>query len=570
MRSLARPLTHLGVFLLLAVAGNWLWLQHARAWDLGQRSPVLSYDAAQYAVAARELAMHGRFATTSALPVELARHPSAPWPLALVQPGLVIGEALLYRFSAPVPRLIDGRMMDPVRPDQREWLALVIPFVCYIVIAIALALGCMRLLRRYADGMKVEVRGLMGGLLGAAFLLDPESQHFATGGFTELPFTLGLIGATVALALGLGARRPLVLGLLLGLTGAFRGTMLWLAPIFALLACLSGERGHGVRVFVRVMLGYAIPLAPWWLYKWHAFGTPSWDLSAWSVWDGVQGRSWFTIFNRPEIPELPGGFEAVRLLAQKLGRNLPGVLLTMGSGLRPLEAGAIVVWLWVSRGAPRALRAAAILVLALAFAGISATAISVPQLRYMFPTRVLLEAAGALAVFAIIAEAKRLSGASRAVIAGVFAVLLLLWGVRLTRLGNVEARETSHERGVPGTLTLLRIASMMNREIPKGEPVMSNLGATLAWEARRPVIHLSVSPDDLTACRRYTDFRNVFLVFRDAKHAWSEWQPVVDRPLESLHRVEWNVRHVRQYDSGDGFVVIWLELGPLGPELAAH
>ena len=57
--------------------------------------------------------------------------------------------------------------------------------------------------------------------------------------------------------------------------------------------------------------------------------------------------------------------------------------------------------------------------------------------------------------------------------------------------------------------------------------------------------------------------------FRDAQHAWPEWSGVVARPLDALNRVEWNVKHVRRYDTADGFILIWLDLGPLGPELAA-
>ena len=570
MRHFVRLLTHVLLFLVLAFAGNWLWMRHARAWDLGQRSPVLSDDSAQYALAARELATHGRFATTYALPVELVRHPAPPWPLALVQPGLVIGEALLYRLTAPPAYLIKGRRFDPVRPDQREWVTLIIPFVCFIVISIALALGCMRLLWRFAPDLRLEWRAALGTLIGAAFLLDPEAQHFATGGFTELPFTLGLVGATVALALGLGARRPLVFGLLLGATGAFRGTMLWLAPVYALGAACSADPGRRWRSFARTLAGFVLPLVPWWLYKWQAFGTSSWDLSAWSVWDGVQGRSWFTLFNASEVPPLPHGFEAASLLLQKLARNLPGVLLTLGTGLRPLQIGAIAIWLSMARSAPRTLRVAAGTVLSLTLVAVITAAISVPQLRYMFPTRMLLEAAGTLAVVALIHRAATVKQSSRRMIAALFAVLLLAWGGWQTRLGLIEAAETSHERGMPGTLTLLRIASMMNREIPHDEPVMSNLGPSLAWEARRPVIHLAVSPDELTACRRHTDFHHVLLVFRDAAHAWPEWASVVAHPMDALRRVEWGVRHVRQYDSEDGFVVIWLELGPLGPELAGR
>ncbi|HVP14514.1 MAG TPA: hypothetical protein VMS88_03155, partial [Terriglobales bacterium] len=204
----------------LPLAGCCLWLMHAGAWNLGGRSPVLNYDAAQYALAAQELATHGRLATTFALPIELARHANPPWPLAAVQPGLVLAEAAIFRLVPPLSR-----------PDQREWLVLVAPFCCFLLIGLLLAMITSRLLRRYASGVPEGRRLAAAMVVGLAFYLDPEAQHFACGGFTELPFTLGLVLACAALALGFAARQPFLFGLLLGVTGSFRANMLGLAPL---------------------------------------------------------------------------------------------------------------------------------------------------------------------------------------------------------------------------------------------------------------------------------------------------------------------------------------------------
>ena len=567
MPNPVRFVTHLAMFLALTAAGGWLWLHHARAWDLGRRSPVLSYDAAQYAVAARELASHGRFATTFALPIELARRADPPWPLALVQPGLVIAEAVLLAVTPEKTRMINGHVAEVLRPDQMEWTVLVLPFVCFIVIAVGLGLAVSHVMRRYFPGVSPVTRALAGTAVGWAFLLDPEAQHFAVGGFTELPFTLGLVGALAALALGIAPRLPLVFGVVLGVTGAFRGTMLWLAPALALGAATAAPERR-VRVAVLTLLGYCLPLLPWWLYKWHAFGTPGWDLSALSIWDGVQGRTWFSIFHYPEPPDLPHGGEAAALLAKKLALNLPQVLLSLAYGVRPLLAGALVLWLVIARDAPRALRIAAFTLIALVAISVLATAVSVPQLRYLFPVRSLLDAAGLIALWGLIARAAALAPGTRRLTAVVATLVVLAWGAHVTLLGNQEAHRTSLERGTPSTLTLLQIANLMSREIPAGEPVMSNLGPALAWEARRPVIHLAVSPDQLTACRKKRDFRQVILVFRSPEQAWPEWVDVVAHPTDALHRVEWNVRHVRVYKTADDFEVVWLDLGPLGPELA--
>jgi hypothetical protein len=558
------------MLLILLVAGPTLWLLHAESWSLGRRSPVLNYDTSQTALAARELARHGRLATTYALPIELARHPQPPWPLALVQPGLVVLEAIAFRL-APAELMIAGRSYAQwSRPDQMEWLVIPIVFTCYVMCGIVLALATGKILRRHAPEISDRARMAAGGTIGLAFLLDPEAQHFGVGGFTELPFTCGLVGALSLLALDRAQRRPLVYGLLLGITGAFRIGMLWLGPALLVAAIAIAPRGGRMRVASLALLGFVIPLAPWWLYKWIAFGTPAWDLGHYVIWDGVQGRTWFTINHLPEPPQLPHGLEALRLIAAKTLRNLLGLLVATVTGPRALWLGALVAWVAIARG-PRTLRIAAAAALAVFTLGLVAAAIGFPWLRYAFPGRVVLEAAGILAAWGMIASIPKGAIAPRWVVAlraGV-AVLALAWGAWQTVSGNREALASSETRGLPNTQTLLQIAVLMNREIPAGEPVMSNLGPTLAWHARRPVVHLALAPEDLEACRRKLDFRNVLLVFRDPEHAWGGWSEIMAHPLETKNRPELNVARVRRYESADGFVFVWLQLGPPVPGLAS-
>src|SRR5438034_6797797 len=216
----------------LCVAGTGLWLLHAAAWDLGRRSPVLNYDTSEYAVAARELAQHGRLATPYALPLELAKHAQPPWPLALVQPGLVVVEAAIFKLAPQELRLGGHVIAQWRRPDQIEWLVIPVVFTCFVLTGISLALAASKLLRQHAPGLSEGARIAAGGTVGLAFLLDPEAQHLAVSGFTELPFTYGLVGALAMLALGHAPRRPVLFGLLLGVTGAFRINMVWLMPVF--------------------------------------------------------------------------------------------------------------------------------------------------------------------------------------------------------------------------------------------------------------------------------------------------------------------------------------------------
>jgi hypothetical protein len=398
--------------------------------------------------------------------------------------------------------------------------------------------------------------------VGLAFLLDPEAQHFAVGGFTELPFTLGLAGAFAALVSGRAApRRPFLFGLLLGVTGSFRASALLLAPVLAVAAAILAP-GRRRQVVVLAMLGFAVPLAPWWFYKWRAFGTPGWDLSSLILWEGVQGRTWFSLFHLPEHPLVPQGLEAIGLVAAKIGRRLPALLMSVATGPRALWAGALVLWLITCRP-PRALAVTGWAVLAANAMGLLAAAASIPWLRFLFPTRVLLEAAGMLALWGLIARAPtpligpRLAGALKVGVAA----LAIGWGVNQTLRGLEEARSTSSERGVPSVLTLRELGLRLRQQVPANEVVMSNLGPMLSWYSGRSVLHLAQTPADLAACRRRLEFRHVLVAFRDVESAWPGWQDVFARPEEATKQPEWNVVRERHWRQHDGFRIVWLELG---------
>jgi hypothetical protein len=519
----------------LVFAGFVLWLAHALAWDLAQRSPVLSYDSAQYALAARELAEEGRIATPFALPIELAKHPAPPWPLSVVQPGLVMWEALIFKIVPPVIKIGSWEVFYLMEPHQREWLTLLLPFGCFLTIASFFALLGARLIERHAPNLRPVWRAGAAFTVGLAFLLDPEAQHFAVGGMTELPFALGLGLALGGLAMGRAHTRPLVLGLLLGLTGTFRANMLWLAPLFALGAAAlaaSGEpddRGARPRlgpiaVLLLAMLGFVLPLIPWWVYKWSAFGSPGWDLTRFVIWDGIGGRSWFSLYHLPETPSLPSTLSQLPLFVAKAARNLPVLLLASSIGPRALLIGGLVAWLIVARPA-RPMRVEAIVLLLAWAAGLGAAALSIPWLRYVFPARAPLEAAGLLATLALIERIPpTLFGPPlRRGLQVALCALVLGWGAWQTRLGNREAREVSSHRGLPSVLTLRDVGHKLRREIPVGEPIMSNLGPMLSWYSRRPVVHLALTPLDVEACRHKLEFRHIVLAFRGPERAWRGW-----------------------------------------------
>src|SRR5262249_61063268 len=102
-----------------------------------------------------------------------------------------------------------------------------------------------------------------------------------------------------------------------------------------------------------------------------------------------------------------------------------------------------------SRAATRPLAAAALVVLAGLALNTAAATVGMPLIRYVFPTRIVAEAAGLLALWSLL---QRLPGASerlRSVACLAAAALALGWGVWVTLAGQAESRATSLGRGVP-------------------------------------------------------------------------------------------------------------------------
>ncbi len=553
----------------LVALGIGLGTLHARAWGLGDRTPVLSFDAAQYALAARTLATTGSLATPFALPIDLALNTTPPWPLSVVQPGLVVLEAALDRI---VPAKLPG--MDLSAPERREWLPLVISFGCYLALGLLLARALRSRLEAFDPGRPGHT--LVALAAGVAFLLDPEAQHLALGGFTELPFTLAFVAALVLLANGWASRRPLAWGLLLGAACAIRGQLAALAPLLAVAAALAAPdapRSRRVRIAALVLVGALVPLAPWWIYKWRAFGTPMWDLSALAIWDGAGNWTWFSLTHRAEFPDLATGPAAAAAIVPKVMRNLAALSPVLATGMAGIGSLALALALAGFRrpagdadparaAAARAARITIVVLLLYAALALAVAAVGAGWRRYLFPARVPIEAAGLAAVWLWLAPFAARTPRLRYAVPAALAAVMVLWGGIQTLRGLDEARGTGQERGLPTVATLHTIVEDLDHTLRPGEVVMSNLGPTLAWYAGRPVLHLALGPADVDACRSRVAFRCVVLAFRDPARAWTEWAPLVANPNVALSHPEWHVFRTQLWLTDDGFRVVRLDLSP--------
>jgi hypothetical protein len=175
----------------------------------------------------------------------------------------------------------------------------------------------------------------------------------------------------------------------------------------------------------------------------------------------------------------------------------------------------------------------------------------------------------ALAGLVAMAPEAMLTARARRLAIGGVALVAILWGGWQTSQGNAAARTGLGERGVPSTATLAGIVDSLEAGLDPGTPVMSNLGPILAWPLRRPVVHLALAPEDVTPLRRRLDVRHLVLAFREADRAWPAWSEIVEREGAARAHESLGAVTERRWRTPDGFTVIWIELPPLAPAVAA-
>jgi hypothetical protein len=551
---------HLPALVVVLIAAATLWWWHASALDLGRSTPLLNAEGAQHAVVARELGWRGALASPCATPLELLSHANPPWPAVTSPPGSALLGALVL-LLVPAQGVNAGS-------DPRAWLLLMAPFVSYLMLGAAFTIGSRRLLLRVAPDLSRGVAVALAAAIGLSVVLDPEVQRLALANVPDLPFALLWVAALAGLVRGAGHAQPFAYGLLLGALGLFRIDALWLAPLGALATLADAPTGTRLRVAVRLTLGVLLPIAPWVVHQLRTTGSPVNDLSRLALWDRVEGRELFVMLHRPVTPDLPTGAAAWAAIATKVVRGLGDAFAPLFLGPRGLWLGALVAWL-LTRPA-RALAWTGSVALVAVVAGAVATAATGTAFRHLFPVRLTLEAAGLLALLALLTRIPGSSPALRRALALVTVAMALGWGAWRTTAALAFTREDATVRTSPASSTLTALSIELNSVLKPGETVMSNLGAVLAWHTNHPVIELADSPEDVTGCRARHEFHHLLLVFRDADQAWGGWRAFVEREGAGQALPTLGVTEEKRYRTRDGFVVVWLKLGPREPLLAAR
>src|SRR4029077_12390766 len=119
-------------------------------------------------------------------------------------------------------------------------------------------------------------------------------------------------------------------------------------------------------------------------------------------------------------------------------------------------------WPLVQRGRDdaqaRSLTAAALVLLVGLACDTLGAAAGMPLPRAVFPTRVLAELAGTLALWALLRQAPGLNVRLQDAACVAVALLSLGWGTWTTRLAQVESRGGSLDQGVPSSRTLTSLS----------------------------------------------------------------------------------------------------------------
>lgn len=506
MRASRRGLLLAGLALLAAA----VWTFHAW-WTIARLDRArFTYDSAQYALAARELAEAGRLRTPYSYVGPLRVAPGPPWPL-------VAGHPLVPLLQAPVFAVFGAG----------PWTALVPVVLAHLLTVL---LGAWLVL---------ELGGgpLLAGAAGVALAGSPMMLAFATDGLSEMPFTAVWTAAMLVLARMARTRPgpvagrdpanaprhgPLVLGVLLGVAHLARPVVAPTLPLWLAGATWAAPPGRRLRAAAAVAAAFAPFAAAWLAYKQVTLGQPFFEVGNIMLLTGLAPG-----FGEYDVARLLHPPDAVAWIAAhpaaftaKLAANLPAMVL------RALQLGGWAMGLsfaWAvlrpARDGHGPLRLVAGGSLALLAA---LCALTLVRTHYLFPMLPTTLAMGAVALERTLRRARLPAPAAAALV--IFALLWSSW--------RPLARDWSQTRddGGPTGFTAREVAAMgaaIARRVPEGTIVASDMAPWISWYARRASVNLPFAIADLDELRDRHDVRavvvtNHWLVARPGNEAWRD------------------------------------------------
>jgi 4-amino-4-deoxy-L-arabinose transferase-like glycosyltransferase len=494
----------------LVVLAAAVWAFHAW-WTIARFDQArFTYDSAQYALAARELAETGRLLTPYSYVGPLRAASGPPWPL-------LAGHPLVPLLQAPVFAVFGAG----------PWSSLVPVVFAHLL---AVLLGALLVLE-LGGGL------LLAGAVGVALAGSPMMLAFATDGLSEMPFTAAWTAAMLVLARtartrpaavgtrdpGSGRGRwPLVLGALLGLAHLARPVVAPTLPLWLAGAAWAAPPGRRLRTAAAVAAAFAPLAGAWLLYKQVTLGQPFFEVGNIMLLTGLApGFGEYDVARLLHPPDAVAWIAAhPEAFAAKLATNVPAM------GLAALRLGGWALGLafaWAvlqpardGRGPLRLVAGGSLALLA------ALCALTLVRPHYLFPMLPTTLAMGAVAL-------ERTLRRSRlpALTAGALVVAALLWSSwRPLARDWARARNDARPAGFTGR-EVAALGAAIARRLPAGTIIASDMAPWISWYARRASVNLPFAIADLAELRdrhgvQAVVVTNHWLVARQGNEAWRD------------------------------------------------
>ncbi len=481
------------VSLTLIVAAATFWLIHAWLTIAVPGRALLSFDSAEYALAARELAMTGRLMTPFSYVGALTSHVRPPYPLLAGHPFLPLLEAGVFK-------LFGAHAVGTLVPVALTYL---------ITVLLAARLA-------FAVGASMPIALVAGIALAAA----PGMLANATDGLSDLPFTAAWTGALVVLATFRDRPRAFLLGALLGIAHLTRPIVVPTLPVWLAAVVWAAPDRTRLRQLALVLAGFVPCALSLLLYKWRATGSPFTDVGGIMLLTGLDAR-----FQPQDVARLlhpPNAMTWIRAhpdaLLAKLRESAP-YMVSQALRLGGWFAGiAFAVWTLRPRRDDAPLRLVCGLSLA-AIAGLAA--LTLPRGHYLFPMLPAVIALGAT-------ELERGGRALRlppALGVALIAALLSWSSVRPMAAEWARLRIAPHSEATFGERDLVRLGAALEQRIPAGTIVCSDMAPWVSWYAKRPSVNMPLATADLDELHARHDVgavvvTNEWLITLPGNEAW--------------------------------------------------
>jgi 4-amino-4-deoxy-L-arabinose transferase-like glycosyltransferase len=453
---------------LVVAAAFWCVHVGVAVWAPG--GPLLSFDSAQYALAGRHLAEHGRLATPFAYVGTLRAGAGPPYPL-------LAGHPLLPLLLAPLFKLLGAH----------AWVTLVPMAVCYL-----LTVACGMELVLVSGGS-----ALLAGVVGVALATTPSMLANAIDGLSELPFAAAWTAAMLVLTRFRRAPQPLWLGACLGLAHLARPVVVPALPLWLAAVALASEPGRRLRNMAVALAGFSAFAASLLLYKWRATGNPFSDVAG--IMLLTQLAPEFQPHDVTRLLHPPDALSWIRAhpdaLVRKLASSLPfmaGQVLRLGGWITGL---AFVTWIVRPRadgdGPMRLAAGGSLLALTLLAAA------TLPRSQYLFPMVPAAVAFGALTL-------ERLGRALRlppGVPITIVAAILSWSSLRFAVIEWADLYRTTRPPPRFAERDVERLGAALAARRPERTLVASDMAPWVSWYARRPSVTMPVTVADLDELR---------------------------------------------------------------------